>query len=62
MKSRQTSADKAYEKGVKAGQSAGFVERMIQGNKDAIPMPSSKDEKTYDKGFVYGVQHRGKKS
>ncbi|MBC8550444.1 MAG: hypothetical protein H8D23_12435 [Candidatus Brocadiales bacterium] len=55
----KTDNDRAYERGVKAGQDAGFFDQVCQSMSKGFNI-SGKDE-IYDKGFSYGVQHQNDK-
>lgn len=50
----KTHDDEVYEKGVRDGQRGGFLEDLVEGNISH----TSKDEKTYHKGYEYGATHR----
>ncbi len=50
----KTHDDEVYEDGVNKGQRGGFLDDSVEGNISH----TSKDEKIYHEGYVYGAQHR----
>ena len=50
----KTKNDEIYERGVRDGQTKGWLDRLVQAN---IPKISEKDD-IYDKGYTFGLKHR----
>lgn len=51
-------SNEAYEKGYEDGRNGSFLEDIGQGNKDAIPLPDSSTQSSYDAGYESGASDR----